>query len=176
MPEYVSTLHEHLKLAFSAAHSAQAWKSEWQKQYYDKNTGSAVLQSGDVVLLKTDAYVGKHKIKDRWGDTPYAIEMQLTGNPPLYQIKDETGRVKTAHRNRLLFVCSTENQPNEGGNVCPVPSDGCIMVCFMTSETTNPKATDPEKDDDSKPHEPNGQPLAPELPRPVPWACIYGQY
>ena len=174
VPEYVATLLEHLRLAFDEARKTQEWEAGRQKKHYDRHTGSAVLKPGDVVLMKTDAFVGKRKIKDRWGDAPYVVEAQLAGGLPVYKLKDASGREKTAHRNRLLFVCSTKKQGN-GADVAPLPPAGQVLVRMASTVVTNPKATHPRKDEVGEPHEKNGMVLAPGLPRNVPWAWIHGQ-
>ena len=39
-----------------------------QKWYYDKKANANLLEPGDLVLAKADAYKGKRKVKDQWED------------------------------------------------------------------------------------------------------------
>ena len=36
--------------------------------YYDCKAGAVALQPGDVVMVHTDGFVGKQKVKDQWED------------------------------------------------------------------------------------------------------------
>ena len=62
------------------------------------------ISTGDVVLMKNDAYQGKWKVKDRWSETEYVVVHQVTYGVPAYEVKDEAGNVKTVHCNRLFLV------------------------------------------------------------------------
>ena len=175
VPEYVASILEHLKLAFEAAREAQAYESGRQKRLYDKNTGAAQLKPGDVVLLRTDAFVGKRKIKDKWGDTPYTVEGQVADDIPVYKIRSDTGSMKTVHRNRLLYICATELEGNEF-LMGPVPPNGGVHVRSTSLLATNPEVTDPREDEKEKPQEKHGWALVPKLSRHALQGWIFGQY
>ena len=53
-----------------------------------------VLVLGDMVLLKSDACVGKRKINDQWDDKPYTVIWQIVPDDLVYEIKD----VQERHR------------------------------------------------------------------------------
>ena len=57
------------------------------------------LVLGDVVLMKSDTYQGKQKVKDQWSEIEYVVVSQLADGIPAYEVKDEAGSVKTVHRN-----------------------------------------------------------------------------
>ena len=59
------------------------------------------LVPGDVVLLKSDAFQGKRKAKNRWSDSEY-----VTDDVPTYEVKDDGRNVKVIHCNRLFFVAT----------------------------------------------------------------------
>ena len=64
------------------------------------------LVPGNVVLMKNNAFQGKQKFKDWWSETEYVVVCQVTDGVPAYEVKDETGNVKTIHRNRLFLVAA----------------------------------------------------------------------
>ena len=45
-----------------------------QRCYYDRKAGAVTLQPGDVVMVRTDGFVGKQKVKDRWEDGGFIVE------------------------------------------------------------------------------------------------------
>ena len=47
------------------AHYQNNLEAKRQKQYYDRCTGAVLLRPGDVVALRTDAFVGKRKMKEK---------------------------------------------------------------------------------------------------------------
>ena len=92
------------KEAYAEAHLQTNCEAKKQKQYYDQATSTAQLVPGDVVLMKSDVYQGKWKVKDWWSETEYVVVRQVTDGMPAYEVKDEAGNVKTIHRNRLFLV------------------------------------------------------------------------
>ena len=57
------------------------------------------LVPGSVVLMKSNVYQGKQKVKDRWSETEYVVVRQVTDGVPVYEVKDEAGSIKTVHCN-----------------------------------------------------------------------------
>ena len=45
--------------------------------YYDRKAGAVALQPGDVVMVCTDGFVGKWKVKHQWEDRGFIVESQL---------------------------------------------------------------------------------------------------
>ena len=64
------------------------------------------LVLGDVVLMKNDVYQGKQKVKYWWSETEYIVVCQVTDGVLAYEVKDETGNIKTVHRNWLFLVAT----------------------------------------------------------------------
>lgn len=64
-------------------------------------------------MVKVVAFDGKHKIADRWEDTPYIVLQQPNNNVPVFKVKreDGEGRCKTLHRNVLLPIGSKLPSP-----------------------------------------------------------------
>ena len=40
-------------------------ETDKQCRYYDHKAGAVALQPGEVVMVRTDGFVGKQKVKDR---------------------------------------------------------------------------------------------------------------
>ena len=64
------------------------------------------LVPGDTILLKQDAFQGKKKMKDRWGDEEYEVVHQVTPDVPTYEVRDRSRNARVDHRNRLFLVAS----------------------------------------------------------------------
>ena len=73
VPDFVLKLRDHLKEALHEAQHQMTTEVKCQKCYYNKSMSSVVLEPGDMVLLKSDAYIGKRKLNDLWDDKPYTI-------------------------------------------------------------------------------------------------------
>ena len=61
---------------------------------------------GDAVLWKQDAFQGKRKMKDRWGDEEYEVVCQVAPDVPVYEVHDRSGNARVIHQNRLFLVAS----------------------------------------------------------------------
>ena len=89
--EYVATVWDQLRATLHEAQAqstAEAWR---QKQYYNWKIGAVGLKPGNLILVKTDAFQGKRKIKDRWEDKPHELVCQIMTDIPLYEVKDQSG-------------------------------------------------------------------------------------
>ena len=73
----VATMQKRLKEAFEVARCLTYEEATKQRRYYDRRAGAVTLQSGDVVMVRTDGFVGKRKVKDRWEDGGFIVESQL---------------------------------------------------------------------------------------------------
>ena len=63
---YVADIQKCLEQALEVAQKHNKDKALWQKHYFDHLTGRVVLWPGDIVLLCTDSFVDKRKMKDKW--------------------------------------------------------------------------------------------------------------
>ena len=65
-------------------------------------------------MVRTDGFVGKRKVKDRWEDGGFIVESQLE-DWPVYKVRCPTSDVKQKpkyrilHRNCLLLVTNEDN-------------------------------------------------------------------
>ena len=110
----VVAMQKRLKEAFTVARHLTSQEAARQRRYYDCKAGAVALQPGDVVMVHTDGFVGKRKVKDRWEDEGFIVESQLE-DWPVYKVRCLTSDAKQKpkywilHRNRLLLVTNEDN-------------------------------------------------------------------
>ena len=68
MEVWVAAMQKGLKEAFAVARHLTSQEAARQQCYYDHKAGAVALQPGDVVMVHTDSFVGKQKVKDWWED------------------------------------------------------------------------------------------------------------
>ena len=109
----VAAMQKRLKEAFAIARRLTSEEAAKQHRYYDHKAGAVALQSGDVVMVCTDGFVGMWKVKDRWEDGGFIIESQLE-DWPVYRVKCSTSddrrkpMYQILYRNRLLLVTNED--------------------------------------------------------------------
>ena len=109
----VAAMQKRLKEAFMVARSLTSEEVARQCCYYDRKAGAVALQPGDIVMVHTDGFVGKQKVKDQWEDGGFIVESQLE-DWPVYQVKCLTSddrqkpKYRILHRNRLLLVTNED--------------------------------------------------------------------
>ena len=141
MARSVATMQERLKEAFKVARQLTSEEAARQCRYYDKTAGAISLQPGDVVMVRTDRFVGKRKVKDRWEEGGYVVVSQLE-DWPVYKVRcPPSGRrrnpsYKFLHRNRLLLMspedASDEVQNNAQPSVdTPTISDATLRAFLV---------------------------------------------
>ena len=60
------------------------------------------LKSGDLVLVKVDAWKGKRKIKDRWDEETWEVSQQIAADVPSYEVTNQHGWSRVLHQNWLI--------------------------------------------------------------------------
>ena len=80
----VVAIQKRLKEAFAVARHLTSEEADKQRHYYDRKAGAVALQPGDIVVVRTDGFVGKRKVKDQWEDGGFIVESQLE-NWPVYR-------------------------------------------------------------------------------------------
>ena len=109
----VAAMQKRLKEAFAVARHLTSEEAAKQCRYYDQKAGAVALQPGDVIMVHTDGFVGKRKVKDRWEDGGFIVESQLE-DWPVYRVKCPTSddrqkpKYQILHRNRLLLVTNED--------------------------------------------------------------------
>ena len=110
----VAAMQKRLKEAFTAARHLTSQEAARQRCYYDRKAGAVALQPEDVVMVHTDGFVGKRKVKDRSEDGGFIVESQLE-DWPVYKVRCPTSDAKQKskywilHRNRLLLVTNEDD-------------------------------------------------------------------
>ena len=124
MVRSVATMQERLKEAFEVARQLTSEEAARQCRYYDKTAGAISLQPGDVVMVRTDQFVGKRKVKDRWEEGGYVIVSQLE-DWPVYKVRcppsgcRQNPSYKFLHWNRLLLVSPEDASDKVQDNAQP---------------------------------------------------------
>ena len=109
----VVAIQKRLKEAFAVARCLTSKEAAKQCRYYDCKAGAVALQPGDVVMVRTDGFVGKRKVKDQWEDGGFVVESQLE-DWPVYKVKCPTSdarqkpKYQILHWNRLLLVTNED--------------------------------------------------------------------
>ena len=110
----VAAMQKRLKEAFAVARHLTSREVAKQRRYYDRKAGAVALQPGDVVMVRTDGFVGKRKVKDRWKDGGFVVESQ-SEDWPVYKVRCPTSDAKQKpkyrilHRNCLLLVTNEDD-------------------------------------------------------------------
>ena len=110
----VTAMQKRLKEAFAVARHLTSQEAAKQWCYYDRKAGAVALQPGDVVMVHTDGFVGKRKVKDWWEDGGFVVESQLE-DWPVYKVRCPTTDAKQKpkyrilHRNCLLLVTNEDD-------------------------------------------------------------------
>ena len=110
----VMAMQKRLKEAFAVARHLTFQEAAKQWRYYDCKAGAVALQPGDVVMVHTDGFVGKQKVKDQWEDGGFIVESQLE-DWPVYKVRCLTSDAKQKpkyqilHRNHLLLVTNEDD-------------------------------------------------------------------
>ena len=73
----VVAMQKRLKEAFAVARHLTSEEAAKQRRYYDHKAGAVALQPGDIVMVHTNGFVGKWKVKDQWEDRGFIVESQL---------------------------------------------------------------------------------------------------
>ena len=128
----IAAMQKRLKEAFTVARHLASQEAARQRRYYDRKAGAVALQPGDVVMVHTDGFVGKRKVKDWWEDGGFVVESQLE-DWPVYKVRCLTSDVKQKpkywilHRNCHLLVTNEDDAVVPGqlaqAKVSPVVSN-----------------------------------------------------
>ena len=110
----VVAMQKRFKEAFAVARHLTSQEAAKQWHYYDRKARAVALQPGDVVMVRTDGFMGKRKVKDRWEDGGFIVESQLE-DWPVYKVRCPTTDAKQKpkyrilHRNHLLLVTNEDD-------------------------------------------------------------------
>ena len=109
----VVAMQKKLKKAFTVARCLTSEEVARQCCYYNCKAGAVALQPGDVVMVHTDGFVGKQKVKDQSEDRGFIVKSQLE-DWTVYKVKCPTSdarqkpKYQILHRNCLLLVTNED--------------------------------------------------------------------
>ena len=143
----VVAMQKRLKEAFAVARHLTSQEAARQRHYYDCKAGAVALQPGDVVMVHTDGFVGKRKVKDWWEDGGFIVESQLE-DWPVYKVRCLTSDVKQKpkyrilHQNCLLLVTNEDDPVIPGqsaqAKVSPVVSNATLEAAVEDKGPSGP--------------------------------------
>lgn len=130
--EYLEDLHHRIVKTQEIVKKHIEKSQVRQKHHYNKKAKAVKIEVGDKVLVRQLSFDGKHKISDKFEEDVYIVKEQIRPDIPVYKAEsEETGTVKTIHRNHLLPVnhlfddCSSDekektNDVNADQTTCDV--------------------------------------------------------
>ena len=144
MPAYMTEVRRCFKEAYAKVHLQTNCEAEKQKWYYDRTTSTMQLVLGSVVLMKSDAYQGKQKVKDQWNGTEYMVVCQVTDGIPTYEVRDEAGSIKTVHHNRLFLVATPMGDATPLGVGAPLSEENATQSTLVELTSLEVESNLPE--------------------------------
>ena len=89
---YVASVTDRLRNALWEAQAQSTAEACQQKWYYDRKIGAVNLKPCNLVLVKVDAWKGKRKIEDRWGEETWEVIRQIATDVPSYEVTNLHGQ------------------------------------------------------------------------------------
>ena len=113
-----------MKWAFKKATEVSLKESARQKRYYDKKIRCSKFKPGDLVLVRQKGFKGKHKIQDKWENTPYKVVEQKNPSLPVFLVENTEipSKTRVLHRN-MLFPLLTQNLDHKDTVIDTVSKD-----------------------------------------------------
>ena len=144
LKESVALHQKRLKEAFAMVRQLTSEEAVGQQCHYNHRAGAITLQPWDVVMVCTDRFVGKRKVKDQREEGGYMIVDQLE-DWPVYKVKCPPSENKhkakylTLHRNHLMLVPPGDNTPQ-------VPAQLKVTVAIVLNANIGTILYDGESD------------------------------
>ena len=106
--KYIESLKQRLDQAYKLATEMSRKSQAHQKANYDLKVRHSKIEIGDRVLVKAVGFEGKHKIANRWEESPYIVTAQPNTDIPVYEVRQENnqGKPRVLHRNMILPIGS----------------------------------------------------------------------
>lgn len=114
--EFVTRLQRSLEEAhYQAERNAQKARAR-QKAHHDQRARPATFSAGDIVLVSSKGHRGRHKIADRWEETPYVIIRKIADSP-VYVVKEQsTDKKRTLHQDMLIHCTFNLSEQDDDVN------------------------------------------------------------
>ena len=109
---YIQKLRRRLNYAFQKASKYSEQQAQKYKSSYDKSIKGPQLQEKDVVLVKTVAHKGRHKLQDKWEPEEYVVVEQPISGTPVYKAQPVTGGNIRGLRRNLLLPLGVKLEPD----------------------------------------------------------------
>ena len=94
---YIASVWDRLRTTLWEAQAQSTVEAYRQKWYYDRKIGTVNLNSGDLVLVKADAWKGKRKINDMWEEETWEVVHQIAADVPSYKVTNQCRRSQVLH-------------------------------------------------------------------------------
>ena len=95
--EYIASIWDRLRTNLWEVQAQSMVEAHQQKRYYNRKIGTVNLKPGNLVLVKTDAFKGKRKIKDRWEEDTWEVVHQTATDVPSYKVTNQHGKPCILH-------------------------------------------------------------------------------
>ena len=92
MDEYIASIHNRLRTALWEVQAQSMAEACQQKWYYNRKIGMVNLKPGDLILVKTDAFKGRRKIRDRCKEETWEVVHQIMTDLPSYKVMNQHGK------------------------------------------------------------------------------------
>ena len=96
--------------------------------------------------MKLDAFHRKRKVKDRWSEAKYVVTCQVTNDVPAYEVRDDGGKVKIIHCNRLFLVAPASDDATSLGRSKSVSYEGATWSALAEFTPLEWNSEMPESD------------------------------
>ena len=142
---YVASIRDRLRTVIWEVQTQLTAEACRQKWFYDRKIGAVNLKPGNLVLVKTDTFKGKRKMKDRWEEETWEVVHQIATDIPSYEVTNQHRRSRVLHWNWLLLVMSEIGVPlcigsHHTQDRCTSPTP-----CKTTSASSERKRTSQEE-------------------------------
>ena len=150
MEESVAELQKRLKETFEVARHLTSEEAVKQQRYYDRKAGAVALQPGDVVMVHTDQFVGKRKVKDRWEEGGFVVVKQLE-DWPVYKVQcppsgnRHNPQYRILHRNRLMLVPPEEDTASDPAQLAAAAAIVSNANMETLSAESDPESSESER-------------------------------
>ena len=111
----VMAMQKRLKEGFAVTRHLTSEEAAKQCRYYDHKAGAVALQPGDIVMVCTDGFVGKWKVKDQWEDGGFVLSLSW-----------KTGLSIGSNVRHLMLGRSLNTRFSTGTAFCLLPMRMCL--------------------------------------------------
>lgn len=139
---YVERMQQALVEAYKLAQTNADDARRKQAANHDKRARGSGFSQGDKVLVANKSLRGRHKIADRWEESPHTVLRSIPGSPVYIVRNDFNGVERTLHRD-LLTACTFSNSEGEevSSNVCHEADDESSSISSGDTDNSDTVST-----------------------------------